>query len=126
MPSFYYVSDFAFILSLVSNICISRNRFPNFSKLFLFTEDIKSVAVHSPVTFAFHPYLGPIHSVCCSPHHRNLFLTAGADTIRLYNMLQVKLCGMISQILILSQRQSLACSRCDIGSIEDGHSKVYR
>ncbi|CAB4030926.1 WD repeat-containing 34-like [Paramuricea clavata] len=53
------------------------------------SEDIQSVPVHSPVTFAFHPYLGPIHSVCCSPHHRNLFLTAGTDTLRLYNMLQL-------------------------------------
>ena len=58
--------------------------------LLFLTEDIQSVPVHSPVTFAFHPYLGPIHSVCCSPYHRNLFLTAGTDTIRLYNMLQVK------------------------------------
>lgn len=54
------------------------------------SEDIHSVPVHSPVTFAFHPYLGPLHSISCSPHHRNLFLTSGTDTISLYNMLQSK------------------------------------
>lgn len=78
------------IFPLCFKTCLSLLfKLPNPNPPFLFTEDIKSVAVYSPVTFAFHPYLGPIHSVSCSPHHRNLFLTAGADTIRVYNMLQV-------------------------------------
>ena len=85
-PFFHYVSKPAFLFC--SSYTQHAYHPPNLPSLF--AEDIKSVAVYSPVTFAFHPYLGPIHSVSCSPHHRNLFLTAGADTIRLYNMLQVK------------------------------------
>lgn len=53
-------------------------------------EDIQSVPSQSPVTFAYHPYHGPLHSVACALHHRNLFLTSGMDTINLYNMLQSK------------------------------------
>lgn len=52
--------------------------------------DVQSVPMHSPVTFAFHPYHGPLHSVACAPHHRNLFLSSGTETISLYNMLQSK------------------------------------
>ncbi|XP_046849052.1 cytoplasmic dynein 2 intermediate chain 2-like [Xenia sp. Carnegie-2017] len=53
------------------------------------SDDMNSIPVHSPVTLAYYPYLGPVHSVSCSQHHRNVFLAAGADTIRLYNMLQL-------------------------------------
>ncbi|XP_031555481.1 WD repeat-containing protein 34-like [Actinia tenebrosa] len=50
-----------------------------------------SVALKSPVTFAFAPHFGPVFSVECSPFHRNLFVTCGTDgSIRIYTMLQSK------------------------------------
>lgn len=55
------------------------------------TNAYSSVPLRSPVTFAFSPHFGPVFSVDCSPYHRNLFLTCGADaSVRLYSMLQSK------------------------------------
>ncbi|XP_015765490.1 PREDICTED: WD repeat-containing protein 34-like [Acropora digitifera] len=55
------------------------------------TNTRSSVPLRSPVTFAFSPHFGPVFSVDCSPHHRNLVLTCGTDaSIRLYSMLQSK------------------------------------
>ena len=53
-------------------------------------EVVCSVPLRSAVTFSFEPHGGPVHSVECSPFHRNLFLSCGTDTTaRLYSMLQV-------------------------------------
>lgn len=53
------------------------------------SEVMPSVPLYSPVTFAFEPHNGPVHSVSCSPFHRNLFLACGTDTsARVYSMLE--------------------------------------
>ncbi|XP_022080790.1 WD repeat-containing protein 34-like [Acanthaster planci] len=53
------------------------------------TEVLRSVPLHNPVVFAFHPHHGPVHSIDCSPYHRNLFLTCGMDAeARIYSMLE--------------------------------------
>lgn len=62
---------------------------------------MNSIPVHSPVTLAYYPYLGPVHSVSCSQHHRNVFLAAGADTIRLYNILQVRNNGIACGYIVM-------------------------
>ncbi|XP_033633325.1 WD repeat-containing protein 34-like [Asterias rubens] len=55
------------------------------------TETLRSVPLHSPVIFAFQPHHGPVHSIECSPYHRNLFLTCGMDmSAQIYSMLESK------------------------------------
>ncbi|PIK48818.1 putative WD repeat-containing protein 34-like [Apostichopus japonicus] len=55
------------------------------------SEVMPSVPLYSPVTFAFEPHNGPVHSVNCSPFHRNLFLACGIDTsARIYSMLEAR------------------------------------
>ncbi|XP_067868221.1 WD repeat-containing protein 34 isoform X2 [Heterodontus francisci] len=50
-----------------------------------------SVPLKAPAQFTFSPHCGPVHSVDCSPFHRNLFLTAGTDGhVHLYSMLQAE------------------------------------
>ena len=45
----------------------------------------------SPIDFAYEAHVGPVHSISCSPFHRNLFLSCGADgSISLYSLLQAK------------------------------------
>merc|ERR1740117_1247049 len=39
--------------------------------------------------FAFTNHAGPVYALACSPFHRNLFLSCGADgQVRLYSLLQ--------------------------------------
>jgi len=54
------------------------------------TGDVQcSVPLQSPVNFSFDPHDGSVHSIECSPYHRNLFLTCASDcTARIYSMLQ--------------------------------------
>ena len=49
-----------------------------------------------PMDFKFDPHSGPVHSLDCSPFHRNLFLSSGADgDLKLYSMLQVWYCTSV-------------------------------
>ncbi|KAM4532952.1 cytoplasmic dynein 2 intermediate chain 2 isoform 2-T2 [Fundulus diaphanus] len=51
--------------------------------------DGRSVAPRAPALFCFRPAGGPVHSLHCSPFHRNLFISAGTDgLVRLGSLLQ--------------------------------------
>ncbi|XP_068608955.1 cytoplasmic dynein 2 intermediate chain 2 [Brachionichthys hirsutus] len=39
----------------------------------------QSLTPRAPAVFSFRPSSGPVHSVHCSPFHRNLFVSAGTD-----------------------------------------------
>nr|XP_049585579.1 WD repeat-containing protein 34 isoform X2 [Syngnathus scovelli] len=48
-----------------------------------------SVPLRTPTVFSFRPASGPVHSIHCSPFHRNLFLSAGTDGLaHLHSLLQ--------------------------------------
>ncbi|CAN9504664.1 unnamed protein product [Ophioblennius macclurei] len=48
-----------------------------------------SMPVRAPAVFSFKPYSGPVHSIHCSPFHRNLFVAAGTDgMVHLHSLLQ--------------------------------------
>ncbi|XP_008303046.1 WD repeat-containing protein 34-like, partial [Stegastes partitus] len=48
-----------------------------------------SVALRAPAVFSFRPHSGPVHSIHCSPFHRNLFVSAGTDgQVHLHSLLQ--------------------------------------
>ncbi|XP_069465279.1 cytoplasmic dynein 2 intermediate chain 2 isoform X2 [Ambystoma mexicanum] len=50
-----------------------------------------SIPLKAPAQFTFSPHGGPVHSVDCSPFHRNLFLSAGTDGhANVYSMLQAQ------------------------------------
>jgi len=45
----------------------------------------------NPIDLVYEPHVGPIHEIACSPFHRNVFLTCGADgNAGIYNVLQKK------------------------------------
>ncbi|XP_069573424.1 cytoplasmic dynein 2 intermediate chain 2 [Brachyistius frenatus] len=47
------------------------------------------VKLRAPAVFSFRPRSGPVHSIHCSPFHRNLFLSAGTDGLaHLHSLLQ--------------------------------------
>ncbi|KAM7393388.1 hypothetical protein PAMA_008174 [Pampus argenteus] len=49
----------------------------------------QSVTLRAPAVFSFRPHSGPIHSIHCSPFHRNLFVSAGTDgLVHLHSLLQ--------------------------------------
>ncbi|MEQ2246827.1 hypothetical protein ILYODFUR_003216 [Ilyodon furcidens] len=49
----------------------------------------RSVSPRAPALFSFRPSSGPVHSVHCSPFHRNLFVSAGTDgMVHVHSMLQ--------------------------------------
>ncbi|XP_056289084.1 WD repeat-containing protein 34 [Pseudoliparis swirei] len=49
------------------------------------------VALRAPVVFLFRPRSGPVHSIHCSPFHRNLFVSTGADgLLHLHSLLQAE------------------------------------
>lgn len=49
----------------------------------------QSVPPRAPAVFSFRPCSGPVHSIHCSPFHRNLFLSAGTDgLVHLHSLLQ--------------------------------------
>ncbi|XP_059213444.1 WD repeat-containing protein 34 [Centropristis striata] len=49
----------------------------------------QSVTLRAPAVFTFRPCSGPLHSIHCSPFHRNLFLSAGTDGLaHLHSLLQ--------------------------------------
>ncbi|KAF7644532.1 hypothetical protein LDENG_00220510, partial [Lucifuga dentata] len=51
--------------------------------------DGQSLAAKAPAVFSFRPHRGPVHSIHCSPFHRNLFLSAGTDgLVHLHSLLQ--------------------------------------
>ncbi|XP_054638165.1 WD repeat-containing protein 34 isoform X2 [Dunckerocampus dactyliophorus] len=53
------------------------------------TSPNQSVPLRAPVVFSFRPSSGPVHSIHCSPFHRNLFLSAGTDGLaHLHSLLQ--------------------------------------
>ncbi|XP_073334703.1 cytoplasmic dynein 2 intermediate chain 2 [Pagrus major] len=48
-----------------------------------------SVTLRAPAVFSFRPRSGPVHSVHCSPFHRNLFVSAGTDGLaHIHSLLQ--------------------------------------
>ncbi|XP_036972296.1 WD repeat-containing protein 34 [Acanthopagrus latus] len=48
-----------------------------------------SVTLRAPAVFSFRPRSGPVHSVHCSPFHRNLFVSAGTDGLaHVHSLLQ--------------------------------------
>lgn len=58
---------------------------PNYLTL-LGEQDFKS-----PIKFVFRPHHGPVYGICCSPFHRNLFLSCSTDaSARLYSLLDVR------------------------------------
>ncbi|XP_044029224.1 WD repeat-containing protein 34 [Siniperca chuatsi] len=53
------------------------------------TSEGQSVALRAPAVFSFRPRSGPVHSIHCSPFHRNLFVSAGTDGLaHLHSLLQ--------------------------------------
>ncbi|XP_031143212.1 WD repeat-containing protein 34 [Sander lucioperca] len=49
----------------------------------------QSVTLKAPAVFPFRPCSGPVHSIHCSPFHRNLFVSAGTDGLaHLHSLLQ--------------------------------------
>lgn len=49
----------------------------------------QSVTLRAPAVFLFKPRSGPVHSIHCSPFHRNLFVSAGTDGLaHLHSLLQ--------------------------------------
>ncbi|KAM9820662.1 cytoplasmic dynein 2 intermediate chain 2 [Neosynchiropus ocellatus] len=49
----------------------------------------ESVTLRAPAVFSFRPGTGPIHSIHCSPFHRNVFVSAGTDGLaHLHSLLQ--------------------------------------
>ncbi|CAK6976691.1 WD repeat-containing protein 34 [Scomber scombrus] len=49
----------------------------------------QSVTLRAPAVFSFRPRSGPVHSIHCSPFHRNLFVSAGTDgLVHLHSLLQ--------------------------------------
>eukprot|EP00064_Thunnus_orientalis_P005572 superscaffoldBa00000552_g5586 len=49
----------------------------------------QSVTLRAPAVFSFRPLSGPVHSIHCSPFHRNLFVSAGTDGVaHLHSLLQ--------------------------------------
>ncbi|XP_068430365.1 cytoplasmic dynein 2 intermediate chain 2 [Clinocottus analis] len=48
-----------------------------------------NVTLRAPAVFLFRPRSGPVHSIHCSPFHRNLFVSAGTDGLaHLHSLLQ--------------------------------------
>ncbi|XP_036385646.1 WD repeat-containing protein 34 [Megalops cyprinoides] len=53
------------------------------------TSEGESVTLLAPAQFCFSPRCGPVHSLHCSPFHRNLFLSVGTDGLaHLHSLLQ--------------------------------------
>ncbi|KAM8872603.1 cytoplasmic dynein 2 intermediate chain 2 isoform 1-T1 [Synchiropus picturatus] len=51
----------------------------------------ESVTLRAPAVFSFRPSTGPIHSIHCSPFHRNVFVSAGTDGLaHLHSLLQTE------------------------------------
>ncbi|XP_062411184.1 WD repeat-containing protein 34 [Sardina pilchardus] len=51
--------------------------------------DGESVTLRAPAQFCFSPSSGPVHSLHCSPFHRNLFVSGGTDGLaHLHSLLQ--------------------------------------
>uniref|UniRef100_A0A3B3ZH85 Uncharacterized protein n=1 Tax=Periophthalmus magnuspinnatus TaxID=409849 RepID=A0A3B3ZH85_9GOBI len=49
----------------------------------------QSVTLRAPAVFSFRKHNGPIHSIHCSPFHRNLFVSAGTDgLVHIQSLLQ--------------------------------------
>ncbi|XP_026196064.1 WD repeat-containing protein 34 [Anabas testudineus] len=49
----------------------------------------QSVPLRAPAVFSFRPSSGPVHSIHCSPFHRNLFVSAGTDGLaHVHSLLQ--------------------------------------
>ncbi|XP_051268288.1 WD repeat-containing protein 34 [Dicentrarchus labrax] len=49
----------------------------------------QSVTPRAPAVFSFRPRSGPVHSIHCSPFHRNVFVSAGTDGLaHLHSLLQ--------------------------------------
>jgi WD40 repeat protein len=81
------------------------------------------------VVFLFHrSTVGPVHSVSCSPYHRNLFLSCGADgCISLYSLLQAKPLIKFdpSPTYIMSVEWSKIRPLVFSASSEDGTTYIY-
>ena len=66
--------------------CLSRQAF-----LFFVSAISANFSPRAAINFAFVPHLGPVYAVCCSPFHRNLFLSASTDMrLHLSSFLQAK------------------------------------
>ena len=82
----------------------------------------------NPIDLVYEPHVGPVHEVSCSPFHRNIFLTCGADgNAAIYNVLQKKPLVIVDPSL--SYLMSVAWSNVRpmvfcVGS-EDGTVHIY-
>ena len=82
----------------------------------------------NPIDLVYEPHVGPIHEIACSPFHRNVFLTCGADgNAGIYNVLQKKPLVVVDPSL--SYLMSVAWSNVRpmvfcVGS-EDGTTHIY-
>ncbi|XP_020781794.1 cytoplasmic dynein 2 intermediate chain 2 [Boleophthalmus pectinirostris] len=58
-------------------------------KLAMVASEGQSVSLRAPAVFSFRKHSGPIHSIHCSPFHRNLFVSAGTDGLaHIHSLLQ--------------------------------------
>ncbi|XP_013883029.1 cytoplasmic dynein 2 intermediate chain 2 [Austrofundulus limnaeus] len=49
----------------------------------------RTVVLRAPAVFSFRPSSGPVHSIHCSPFHRNLFASAGTEgLVQVHSLLQ--------------------------------------
>lgn len=49
----------------------------------------QSMTLRAPAVFSFRPCSGPVHSIHCSPFHRNLFVSVGTDGLaHIHSLLQ--------------------------------------
>lgn len=70
--------------------CAARQNHPKVLSTDVFGSGIAETKLFPPgIRLKYEAHIGPVYAVDCSPFHRNLFLSAGADgEIRLYSMLQ--------------------------------------
>ncbi|KAK7895786.1 hypothetical protein WMY93_021111 [Mugilogobius chulae] len=58
-------------------------------KMAIVPSDGQSVPLRAPTVFSFRKHSGPIHSIHCSPFHRNLFVIGGTDgLVHVHSLLQ--------------------------------------
>ncbi|XP_072310230.1 cytoplasmic dynein 2 intermediate chain 2 [Eucyclogobius newberryi] len=58
-------------------------------KMAMVLSDSHSVPLRAPAVFSFKKQCGPVHSIHCSPFHRNLFVIAGTDGLaHIHSLLQ--------------------------------------
>ncbi|KAI1882450.1 hypothetical protein AGOR_G00250880 [Albula goreensis] len=79
------------------------------------TSEGEGVTLRAPARFSFTPRCGPVHTLHCSPFHRNLFLSGGTDGLaHLHSLLQPDplLSLRVCDAYIFSLRWSPTSSAC--------------